>query len=123
MDGRVAVLGVIIAGVVASIVEPGLYTLGSTAVGATLWLVLWAYDDHPSDETRLQSAAYAAASAIILILVFGPLLNWLFFLNTGCPKPSVEQVLLKPELCFGPNPKDLKASSFNPNDLDACCVD
>ena len=40
MDGRVAVLGVIIAGVVASIVEPGLYTLGSTAVGATLWLVL-----------------------------------------------------------------------------------
>ena len=73
-------------------------------------LALMAYDTHPEEETLLQSAAYAAALAIALILVFGFLLNWLFFMPK-CVKPGIEQVLLKP--CFG---QPLEAGRFNPND-------
>jgi len=62
VEGRVAVLGVAIAGVVASIVEPGIYTLGSTVVGLTLVLVLCPYDAHPDKETHKESAAYSFAS-------------------------------------------------------------
>ena len=39
-EGTVAVLGVVIAGVIASILEPDIYTLGSAVVGATLVLIL-----------------------------------------------------------------------------------
>ncbi len=43
-EGTVAVLGVVIAGVIASILEPDIYTLGSAVVGAALVLILKAYD-------------------------------------------------------------------------------
>jgi hypothetical protein len=78
MEGRVAVLGVVVAGVISTVVEPGVYTWGSTVIGLTLVLVLVAYDDH-RDGTAWQSAAYAAAWAFSVELVPGFLLNHLLF--------------------------------------------
>ena len=91
VEGRVAVLGVAIAGVVASIVEPGIYTLGSTVVGLTLGLILWAYDTHPEDENHKESAAYSGVLAFTLILVFGYPLNWIFF-DPRCTEPIIWQM-------------------------------
>jgi hypothetical protein len=64
---KVSVLGVVIIGVIASIVEPAIYTLGGTVAGATLALVLVAYDDDSDEETRLQSTVYAGALAVALM--------------------------------------------------------
>jgi hypothetical protein len=101
-DRKVAVLGVVIAGVIASLVEPGIYTLGSTVIGITLLSVLYAYDSGNSrDESRLQSWVYAVAWALPIILVIGYPLNWLFF-APSCDAPPVNQVL---DPCFDNPPK------------------
>ena len=45
MDGKIAVLGVVIAGVLATIVEEGKYTQDDTVIGITLLLTLVAFND------------------------------------------------------------------------------
>jgi hypothetical protein len=118
VEGRVAVLGVAIAGVVASIVEPGIYTLGSTVVGLTLVLVLWAYGTHPSNETFKERWAYSGVLAFTLILVFGYALNWLFF-DSKCTEPPIHQMRsFSGKTCFADPPKD----RYGDYDLAFFCV-
>ena len=88
---RIAVLGVVIAGVLTTVVEPGIWTWGATLIGGTLLLVLWAYGPpalkDPDDEHRRDSAAYAAACAFSAMLLPGYLLNWLYFTPSSFRDP------------------------------------
>jgi len=81
--GRVAVLAVIIAGVVALMVEKGDYTWGNTVFGLTLLALLIAYDAPKASDTLgerelerpFQSVTYGAAWALCIMNTFGPLLQ------------------------------------------------
>jgi hypothetical protein len=88
VDGKVAVLGVVIAGVIASVVEPGYFTWGSTVIGLTLLFVLVAYGGADKEETGSQSLAYGAALAFALLLIPGYLLNYAFFDQPFYPPSS-----------------------------------
>jgi hypothetical protein len=76
--GRVAVLAVVIAGVVALMVEKGAYTWGNTVFGLTLLVLLRSYDAprdrDPSGEREapLQTVAYGAALALCIMNISGP---------------------------------------------------
>lgn len=68
-----SVIGVLLAGVLASFVIPGPFDWGSTLIGVVLLLVLIAYGEYPQD---LRSAiGAAAAAAFTLLLVLGRLLD------------------------------------------------
>ena len=84
MDGKIAVLGVVIAGVLATIVEEGKYTLGDTVIGITLLLTLVAFNDprlsvgadgKGLSEKPLHTASYAAGWGLCAWLIPGPLLR------------------------------------------------
>ena len=90
-DGRRAhaatVVGVVVAGVLASIVVPGPYDFGSTMIGLTLLAVLFGYGDAP-DSVR-EAIGFSAAVSICLLLVIGVFLDR--FLNvSGWPTPNDE---------------------------------
>jgi hypothetical protein len=92
-NGRVAVLAVVIAGVIALMVEKGLYTWGNTVFGLTLLAVLLAYgaptdeetaegkDQEPPDENaserQAERAAFGAALALCIMNIMGLILNYI----------------------------------------------
>jgi peptidoglycan/LPS O-acetylase OafA/YrhL len=89
-EGRVAVLAVVIAGVIALMVEKGPYTWGNTVFGLTLIVPLVAYgaprrDEEKDDEEDLrppvryvaERAAFGAALSLCIMNILGPILNWL----------------------------------------------
>jgi hypothetical protein len=78
-QGNLAVFGVVIAGVLTTIVEPGPDTWGAVVIGILLLLVLLAYDNRPDDESYGHSAAFAAAWAFSVLLLPGWLLNPVLF--------------------------------------------
>ena len=98
-EGRVTVLAVVIAGVIALMVEKGPYTWGSTVFGFTLLMILVAYGV-PGDRERavkanerlptrrfllLEKAAFGAAFALCVMNGLGPVLNWLPPVETQLP--------------------------------------
>jgi hypothetical protein len=69
----VTVVGVVLAGVLASIVVPGPYDFGATMIGLTLLAVLYGYGTTPTDQR--EAVGLSAAVGICLLLVFGVLLD------------------------------------------------
>jgi hypothetical protein len=65
-----AVIGVVVAGVRASLVAPGPYSWGSTLVGIVLAMVLSAYVDWPLKLAR-PAIGFAAAWAFVVLLIVG----------------------------------------------------
>ena len=79
------VVGVVLAGVLTSIVVPGPYDFGSTMIGLVLLATLYGYGEPPTD--RREAVGFAAAVGICLLLVFGVLLDR--FINiSGWPTPD-----------------------------------
>ena len=80
MDARrqhaATVVGVVVAGVLASIVVPGPYNFGSSLVGATLLGVLVGYGEPPKRDADCreygrEALGYGAALAFVLLLTLG----------------------------------------------------
>jgi hypothetical protein len=65
------VIGVVVAGVLASAIVPGPYSLGSTLVGVTLLGLLFGYCDLPHPAALREAIGFAAAVAFALLLTFG----------------------------------------------------
>jgi hypothetical protein len=71
-----AVVGVVIAGVVAMVVSPGRFDWWATMVGLTLVAVLWGYAHEP--RSRHESAGLAAAITLALVYTAGaPIERWI----------------------------------------------
>jgi hypothetical protein len=70
-----ALIGAAVAAAIAILVEPGTYTLGTTALGLTLLLLLHVYDRENS-LARPQLVAFGAVWALCMILTLGVLLEW-----------------------------------------------
>jgi hypothetical protein len=66
-----AVVGVVVAGVLASVVIPGPYSFGSTMVGGTLLFVLFGYGELPHPTAVREAVGFAAAVAFAALLTFG----------------------------------------------------
>jgi hypothetical protein len=72
-DADPAVVGVIVAGVLASFVIPGPFDWGSTLIGAVLLLVLIGYGTRPT--TWRAAVGTASAAAFTMLLALGRPLN------------------------------------------------
>jgi hypothetical protein len=70
------VVGVVVAGVLASVVTPGPYNYGSTMIGVTLLAVLFGYGELPT--AAREGVGFAAAIAFSLLLTLGVVLDALF---------------------------------------------
>jgi hypothetical protein len=82
---RAALLGVALAGAIAVVVTEADWDLWSTMIGATLILVLSAYDNR-ADNLPRERMAFAAVYALCSTLLFGILLDFialLLFMATG----------------------------------------
>jgi hypothetical protein len=82
------VVGVVVAGVLASLVVPGPYDFGSTMIGLVLLAVLVAYGDWPT--SRREALGFSAAAGICLLLVGGVLLDRVIDVS-GWPTPTDEK--------------------------------
>jgi hypothetical protein len=85
-NGRVTVLAVVIAGVIALMVEKGPYTWGNIVFGVTLFVVLLAYTSPAGEEEEsaeekpfgfLENAAFGAAFALCIMNSLGAALQWI----------------------------------------------
>ena len=70
-----AVVGVVIAGVLASFVIPGPFDWGSLLIGLLLLAVLFGYADVPAKDHKRRAVAGAAAVGFCLLLVTGALVD------------------------------------------------
>jgi hypothetical protein len=65
------VVGVVVAGVLASVVVPGPYSFGSTLIGLTLLCVLFGYGEPPRETAWKEAIGYCGALAFALLLTLG----------------------------------------------------
>lgn len=68
------VVGVVVAGVLASYIVPGPYNLGSTMLGLILIAILFGYGELPTE--RREAVGYAAACGFAVLLTAGAMLDW-----------------------------------------------
>lgn len=74
------VVGVVVAGVLASIVVPGPYDFGSTMIGLTLLAVLFSYGDLPI--SAREAIGFSAAVSLSMLLAIG------VFFDRACMSPA-----------------------------------
>jgi hypothetical protein len=67
-SGDPTVIGILLAGVLASFVIPGPFDWGSSLIGVVLLCVLVGYGDYPRDRRAAIGGAAAAAFTLLLIL-------------------------------------------------------
>jgi hypothetical protein len=70
-----ALVGAAVAAAIAIFVEPGKYTVGTTALGLTLLLLLHVYDRENSI-ARPQLFAFGAVWALCMLLTLGVIIEW-----------------------------------------------